>query len=303
MLDLTRIGRGLIDLERTVFDARACVQNAWEVCGPQAEDKGIQVIRRIEADPIPIDGEETRVSQIFTNILNNAIKYTDRNGRVELVLRSVPEDRQAELRVTDNGNGIDPAQLPNVFNMFYQSSPDRRRSAGLGVGLTLVKRLVELHQGKVWVESKGKGKGTTVTVRLPLASTTELTPLPLIPAAAATTGKKVLLVEDDRDSASALTTLLHMAGHAVEHATTGADALASNFTPEVYLLDIGLSDMNGYDLCRRLKSAYPDALFVAMTGHVRPQDQEQARQAGFDAHLPKPVDFDTLQTILSGAGK
>ncbi len=301
MLDLTRIGRGMIDLERTVFDARTCVQNALEVCGPMAEDKSIQVTLDISPEPVAVNGDETRICQVFTNILNNAVKYNhDRNGRIEAVLRPVPQDNEVEFRVTDNGIGIEPDQQPNVFDMFYSSSTRRQRFAGLGVGLTLVKRMVELHQGRVWVESEGKDKGTTVFVRLPLASTADLTPPPTPLAPVAGPSKSVLLVDDDCDSASALTTLLHMSGHTVEHVTTGAAALASAATPEVYLLDIGLTDMNGYDLCRRLKASHPAALFIAMTGHVRPQDQERARQAGFDAHLPKPVDFDRLQTLLNG---
>jgi signal transduction histidine kinase/DNA-binding response OmpR family regulator len=304
LLDVSRITRGKIQLKPEPVDLAAVVGHAVEASRPAIEQAKHRLEVALPPEPIWVTGDAARLTQVLTNLLNNAAKYTDPGGRVALVLAR--EGGEAVVRVWDTGVGIPADMLSAVFDLFTQVDRSLDRSqGGLGVGLTLVKRLVEMHGGSVAAHSDGPGKGSEFVIRLPaLAAEAPAAGANGRPPAAA--GRlRVLLVDDNVDGAESLAALLRLAGHEVWLAHDGPGALeaAASFRPDAAVLDIGLPGMDGYEIARRLR-ADPDtapAVLVAVTGYGRDRDRERSREAGFDYHLVKPVDLAELHRALAAA--
>ncbi len=298
LLDVSRITRGRIELDRDVLDLASVVPPALEtVDGLMAERKHrVTVVPSLE--PLPVFGDSARLQQCVVNLLTNAAKYTDTGGQLEVQTRR--DGDVAVLTVTDNGVGIAPDLLPAVFDLFVQSERTLDRSlGGLGIGLSVVKGLVELHGGQVVARSNGLGKGATFEVRLPLtlsqARRAEEEP-------GAGLGRKVLVVDDNRDAADSLALMLSFDDHDVRTVFGAEDALstAADWQPDIVLLDIGLPQMDGYEVARRLRLSPATARcrLVALTGYGQPEDRRKAIEAGFDDHLVKPASAQDLIRVL-----
>ena len=251
-----------------------------------------------------------RLAQVIANLLNNAAKYTEPGGKIRLTAELASGGRQPPdeivLRVRDTGVGIAPDVLPRVFDLFVQADhPSSLSQGGLGIGLTLVKRLVEMHGGRVEAHSDGPGKGSEFVVRLPAAvEATPLGPEPGTTAAGARpAGRRILVVDDNADSAESLAELLRLWGHEVRTAHSGEEALAvaAGFQPGVVLLDLGMPDMNGYEAARLLRdrAGLNGTTFIALTGYGQDGDRQRSAEAGFRAHLVKPVDPEALRRLLA----
>jgi CheY-like chemotaxis protein/anti-sigma regulatory factor (Ser/Thr protein kinase) len=255
-------------------------------------------------DPLMVDADPVRVEQIVTNLLSNASKYTKPRGAIRLTAKV--EGEEAVIRVRDTGVGISPEFLPRVFTLFAQADTSSDRSqGGLGIGLAIVKHLVELHGGTVEAESEGPGKGSQFAVRLPIVR--ERARSALVPAEEQPhrPRRRVALVEDDEDSRTVLAEVLELLGYPVVTAASGEEALrlVEEHRPEVFLVNIGLPRMSGYEVARALR-AMPGGeqlLLIAVTGFGRPEELEEAREAGFDAHLTKPADMEELGQLLDGS--
>ena len=268
------------------------------------------------ASSIYLNADPTRLAQVVGNLLNNACKFTDKGGRIWLTVereppRSPPSQGGAEggiavIRVRDSGMGIAADQLPHIFDMFMQVDTLLERSvSGLGIGLTLVKALVERHEGTVEAHSSGLGQGSEFVVRLPIMVEAPKPP-PSEPTASqptTTTGRRILVVDDNWDSAESLAMLLQIAGNETHTAHDGLEAVeaAERFRPDVVLLDIGLPQLNGYDVCRRIREQPwgKTMVLVALTGWGQEEDRNKSKDAGFDAHLVKPVDYGALMKLLA----
>ncbi|MRG94074.1 PAS domain-containing hybrid sensor histidine kinase/response regulator [Polyangium spumosum] len=303
LLDVSRISRGRITLRRETRELGEIVGHAVESTCPLIDARKHELVLAPCAEPLPVNVDAARLTQVVSNLLNNAAKYTDDGGRIELRIERGPRS-EALIRIKDNGRGIDPKDLPHVFDTFYQSTRTLDRSeGGLGIGLSLVRRLVELHGGKVEAHSDGLGKGSEFLVRLALEDR------PMTDAhkpAVLTNGqcRRVLVVDDNVDAAETMAALLETLGHQVAVAHDGEAALeaVSSGSPEVVLLDIGLPRMDGYEVCRRLRDGRAARPFiVAITGYGQAEDRDRALRAGFDAHLVKPASFDAIQAVLRAA--
>jgi signal transduction histidine kinase/ActR/RegA family two-component response regulator len=302
LLDVSRVTRGLAEIEKEDLDVAGVVNGAIEQVRPLLDMKRHELRVEQWQQPLYVSGDRTRLVQVISNILNNAAKYTPSGGRIALRVSS--EGGEAVIAVSDNGQGIEPQVLPYIFDLFTQAerTPDRSQG-GLGIGLALVKSLVALHGGRVAAFSEGPNKGSEFVIRLPLLSGAEAQE-PQQPLDQANDGAvRVLVVDDNADAAQMLATLLEAHGHvvSVEYDGTGGLARALRERPEVMLLDIGLPDMDGHELARRLRAS-PDtanAMLVALTGYGQSEDRERARQAGFDRHLVKPADLSELLRILA----
>jgi CheY-like chemotaxis protein len=266
-------------------------------------------------EPIYLHADPVRLDQVFGNLLNNACKFTELGGRVELIARLVPVRaserrgaRDVEVAIRDNGIGIPAEMLTNVFDMFTQVDRTLERSrGGLGIGLTLAKRLVEMHDGTLTAHSDGPGHGSTFTVRLPVLEAVETEAAQPksgeAPAdAARPPSRRILIVDDNEDAATSLEMLLHIAGNETTSAHDGVRALekAETFRPNVILLDIGLPRMSGYDVCRaiRQKPWGQDVVVIALTGWGQDDDRRKSKDAGFDAHMVKPVDYVAFTKLI-----
>jgi signal transduction histidine kinase/ActR/RegA family two-component response regulator len=304
LLEVSRITRGVIDLQRERIDLATVLRSAIDTSRPAVEAAGHELTVDIPAEPLTVLGDAVRLTQVFANLLTNAAKYTNTGGHIWLICRR--QGLQAHVSVRDNGIGIPPAHLSSVFDMFMQVDRASRRSqGGLGIGLTLVRSLVAMHGGRVEARSGGAGTGSEFVVELPLLGDR--------PAAASAPGalqrlppRRILIVDDNRDAAETLGALLGRLGATVQVAHSGRDALwvLDAFTPDVVLLDIGMPEMDGFEVARRIRT-HPRArhvLLVALTGWGQEQDQMQSREAGFDHHLVKPPDLDRLRELLIGAG-
>jgi CheY-like chemotaxis protein len=256
-------------------------------------------------DPVCVDADRVRVEQVVANLLANALKYTPAGGRVAVTVAI--ESGRAVIRVVDDGAGIAPEVLPRLFEPFIQAAaPLHRTQGGLGLGLALVKRLVAQHGGDVEARSAGPGKGSDFTVRLPLAVAVHTAPEPEVALTDASGQERlhVLVVEDNEDNRDALKLLVEYLGHHVAAAEDGLDGLARALAqpPDVMLVDIGLPGLDGYEVARRVRCALGGGVkLVAVTGYGQPEDRRRAFAAGFDQHLTKPVDFDTLGRVFAGA--
>lgn len=303
LLDVARITSRRIELERQPVDLRSAVNQAWEAHRHRAEAKQQQVSLSLPSRPLMVWGDSVRLQQVVGNLLNNASKYSPEGGSIWLTASI--ENGQAVLRVCDNGSGIAPSKLESIFDLFAQANPTLARTeGGLGIGLTLARRVMELHGGTIEAASEGPGRGSTFTVRLPHADGLEPveTPGPAQPAVA---GRRLLLIEDHEDGREALAMLLRRMGHEVQQAATGAAGVeaAARRPPEVVLVDIGLPDMEGYEVGRRIREATGGQVFlVALTGYAQPRDRARSAAAGFDAHLVKPVSAATLVEVIDRLG-
>jgi PAS domain S-box-containing protein len=302
LLDISRISQGKIVLQKEPLDVADVVTRALETSQPLFTARQHSLRVEMPQGPLPVEGDLVRLVQVLANLLNNAAKYTPEGGRIELLVERA--DGQAVLRVRDNGMGIPREILPRLFDLFTQSDRTLDRSeGGLGIGLTLVRRLAEMHGGTVEATSEGQGKGSEFIVRLPLAKAPAKAPAAAPAAPAQAQRRRVLAVDDNHDSAKTMTRLLQALGHEVRTAHDGAGALreAEAFAPEIVLLDIGLPGMDGFEVARRLRASrsFDDTVLIALTGYGSPEDRAQSREAGFNAHLVKPVDLEALKQLLA----
>jgi len=304
LIDVSRISRGKLDLKRERVELATVVRNAVETARPLIEQEGHHLAVDVPPAPVYVDADVTRLSQVFANLLNNAAKFTARGGRLRLAVGR--HDGDTVVTVRDNGVGIPAPVLPRVFDMFTQVDCSLEKAkGGLGIGLTLVKRLVELHGGAVEARSDGDGLGSEFVVRLPAAPAAAAESEPeVVGAPGPAARRRVLVVDDNRDSAVSLAMVLDIMGNDTRTAYDGLEALevAETFRPEVVLLDIGMPKLNGYDTARRLR-AEPwgkHVLLVAQTGWGQEDDKRKSRDAGFDHHLVKPVDPAALEQLLAG---
>ncbi|MGE5756289.1 MAG: ATP-binding protein [Planctomycetaceae bacterium] len=311
LLDISRIAQGKIELRKEVNDLATIVRRSVEASRPLIEDRGHVLTVSLPPEAIPLEADPTRLKQILDNLLTNAAKYTDPGGRIELAVDR--EGGEVVIRVRDTGIGIAPEKLPRIFDLFVQAERRLDRAlGGLGIGLSLVRSLVELHGWSITAHSDGPGRGSEFAVRLPAPPPPEgasdrgdsgverraIRPLPR---------RRILVVDDNLDSARTMALMLRRSwGQEVEVAHDGAAAVeaAGTFGPEVILLDIGLPGMSGYDVARRLRERpeFAATVIVAMTGWGQDEDRRRSREAGIDHHLVKPVDPDSLQRLLSEIG-
>jgi signal transduction histidine kinase/ActR/RegA family two-component response regulator len=304
LLDVSRITTGKLVLRRDVVDLLELVRNAADTVKPLLDSRSHRLTLDLPTEPILMHADGVRLSQVISNLLNNAAKYTEPGGRIEVAVAR--DDNEVSVRVTDSGIGITAEMLTQVFEMFRQadSSPERIQS-GLGVGLTLAKRLVELHQGSITATSLGLGMGSEFVVRLPImqmsAAAEERTPT--LHDRLGSGPRRVMVVDDNVDFAETLATLVRQLGHDVLVAHSGAEALAQapRFAPDFAFLDIGMPGMNGYELAQRLRALPETAqtVLVSATGYDQETDRKRAAAAGFDRHLVKPVELRTVETILA----
>jgi signal transduction histidine kinase/CheY-like chemotaxis protein len=301
LLDVSRISRDKIQLRKTQVDAGAIVRRAVAAARHQIDEKRHELILDVDGQKMPLLADATRVEQIVVNLLTNAAKYTPDAGCIQVTARA--EGREAVVKVKDSGFGIPPEMLPRVFEMFAQVDRSLDRSqGGLGIGLTVARKLAEMHGGMVTAASEGIGKGSQFTVRLPLSE--EVASTETAPAQKCSSGNKlrVLVVDDNRDTALTESLLLAKMGHEVQVAHDGRSALkmAAAFRPQAILLDIGLPELDGYEVAKRLRSqGFEKELIVAVSGYGRSEDMQRSRDAGFDRHLVKPVDLPLLVSVLA----
>lgn len=310
LLDVSRISRGKIHLRMEPVDLVQVLRHAAAASQCLLELNRHTLSLAMPAGPVWVEGDPVRLEQVATNLLQNAIKYMNPGGQVWLSLAAVQQDpgspgagEVAEVRVRDSGIGMSPAALLHIFDLFVQGDPtlDRPRE-GLGIGLSLVRSLVQLHHGTVQAYSEGPGCGSEFRVLLPLRASAPADAAALQPRATPFERKRILLVEDNVAAAVTLAEVLELWGHEVTTVHTGEAALtAAANCPEVVLLDIGLPDMDGYEVARRLRSQsrLQEALLVALTGYGQAADRQLAEGAGFDHHLVKPVDLEELRRIIS----
>jgi PAS domain S-box-containing protein len=302
LLDVSRISRGKIELRRGRIELASAVNHAVEAIRSLAQSMEHDLIVTLPPQPMYLNADPTRLAQVVGNLLNNACKFTDKGGRISLTVER--EDQQAVIRVWDNGIGIAAEQLPLIFNMFMQIDTSLERSvSGLGIGLMLVKNLVEMHDGTVEVYSAGVGHGSEFVVRLPIMLETP-SPLPPEPVVnETTTARRILIVDDNRDAAASLAMLLKITGNETHTANDGLEAVeaVATFRPEIVLLDIGLPKLNGYEACRRIREQPwgKNIVIVALTGWGQEEDREKSKNAGFDGHMVKPIDFAALRKLLA----
>jgi signal transduction histidine kinase len=301
LLDVSRITRGKVELRLEPTDLGAVLAAAVETARPLIDAKRHHLTVTQPGRPVRVSADAMRLTQAIGNLLNNAAKYSEEGATIALSL--AVEGTQAVVRVRDTGVGIPPEMLPHVFDLFTQI--DRtldRAQGGLGIGLTLVRSLVEMHDGTVEAASAGIGAGSEFTVRLPLLSGHEA-PAGEVPPAPLAAGRRVLVVDDNHDAGDSLADLLELSGHEVRVARSGAQSLelAREFRPDVGLLDIGLPGMNGFELAARLRAeAFGQAMIlVALTGYGQDEDRRRSREAGFDHHLTKPADLRQLTALLA----
>jgi signal transduction histidine kinase/ActR/RegA family two-component response regulator len=305
LLDVSRVTRGLITLDKRAVNFNEVVAAAADQARPLVQQKGHELAIDLPAAPLWVEGDAARLVQVVSNLLHNAAKYTPERGRIAVTLQ--PSGDGLRLAVADNGIGISTDLMPEIFDLFTQGSRSSDRSqGGLGLGLALVRNLVELHGGRVFAYSEGADRGSTFSVELPRIEAPEQPPKVASRGDPCAGGpRRVLVVDDNVDAAQTLASLLEIDGHEV-HVTYDASSalrIASRLAPDVFVLDIGLPDLDGNELARRLRAspAGRRAMLIALTGYGQPADREASREAGFDHHLVKPVDPARLAAILSGA--
>jgi signal transduction histidine kinase/ActR/RegA family two-component response regulator len=308
LLEVTRITSGKIQLNRVLTDLSDVLQNAVEMSKPLIDAAGHELTIEVPPRPLIVDGDPLRLAQVFGNLLNNAAKYTNPGGHIWLVANTVGD--RVSVTVRDNGIGIAPQLMPRIFDLFTQASLSSQQSqGGLGIGLSIAKRLVEMHGGTIEAHSAGPGAGSEFTVRLALCAK-------CVPAQSAdvhetppgaSSALRVLVADDNADAAASLAMLLKMNGHEVRTAFDGEEALrvAQEFVPNVALLDIGMPLLDGFAVCRRLRAlpAGRHMTIVALTGWGQAEDRDRSRDAGFDRHLVKPADLRAVEELLVQAAQ
>jgi PAS domain S-box-containing protein len=301
LLDVSRIVRGKISLKKERLDLVEVIKAALETARVFISEKQQHLEVRLPEQPIRVEGDSVRLSQVLLNLLDNASKYSLENGRIEVNVQLLGSD--VEIEVRDNGTGISPELLPTIFDLFQQGMRTLDRSqGGLGIGLTLVKQLVDLHGGQVTASSLGVGLGSTFTIRLPAIVEETLCPVAETPTLPSNTGMRVLVVDDDADVRESTALLLELNGYEVKVADSGEQAIALTgaFHPDVVLLDIGMPGENGYQVAqciRRLPSG-SDLMLIALSGYGRAEDLVRSQEAGFDHHLVKPLNLTALCGLL-----
>jgi PAS domain S-box-containing protein len=304
LMDVSRITRGKLELRREKLSLADALQAALEASRPLIEAAHHELIVNMPAHPIYVLGDMTRLAQIFSNLLNNAAKYTPPGGRIVLSASAV--DSGAVIEVHDTGVGITAEALPNVFEMFAQANRARGLASGLGIGLALVSALTEMHGGSVTAQSDGVGAGSTFTVHLPALAVSEIesahAPEPAA-AVPATIRRRVLVADDNLDAAESLAMLLTMMGHEVRAAHDGLQAVeqAEKFRPDLILMDVGMPKVDGLQATTQIRSKEwgADPVIVALTGWGQEADRQRSKEAGCDVHLVKPLDFDRLSVLLT----
>jgi signal transduction histidine kinase/DNA-binding response OmpR family regulator len=304
LLDVSRITQGKISLKKEPIELAKVIHQSVETARSVVDAKRHHLAVNVPSTPIWVHGDFARLAQVIGNLLNNGAKYTGEGGRIELTLTA--ERGEAVITVRDNGIGIESALLPHVFELFTQGERSLDRSqGGLGVGLTVVQRLVELHQGRVEVTSEGSGKGSLFRIVLPCISEVSVPQQPQAAQAAAafTGGRRVLVVDDNIDAAESIAVFLRLEGHEVRTVSDGPQAVAISqvFAPQVAVVDIGLPGMNGYEVARRLKktSSGGPTLLIALTGYGQKEDRARSQDAGFHHHFVKPADPRTIQAAIA----
>ena len=304
LMDLSRVSRGKIDLLKTRFALTLTVQDAVDTARSLIDERGHELLVDVPAYPIDVDADRTRLAQVFGNLLNNAAKYTERGGRIRIAVER--QGSSAVVTVQDNGIGIPPDMLDKVFDMFAQVDYSLEKSrGGLGIGLNIVRKLVEMHHGSVVAESGGPGTGCRFVVRLPLAPTVTIDAE--VDHGGASPGRparrRILVVDDNLDAADSVATMLEMMGNETQVSRDGLEAvaMAEASRPDVILMDIGMPRLNGYDACRRIREMAwsRNTVIVALTGWGQEGDKLKSRDAGFDFHMVKPVDPGVLEKLLT----
>lgn len=302
LLDVARITQNKVELRRERLDLRAVLQSAIEATRPLIDAHAHTLTIDLPRQPMPVDADYTRLSQAFSNLLNNAAKFTPGSGQIR-VAASV-QGTMATVTVSDTGVGVPPSMLPRIFDMFTQLQAHRDRTyGGLGIGLTLAKRLVELHGGTIEARSEGPGRGTSLVVKLPCAQPAEReSATPGLDAARPPAGARVLVADDNPDTAEMMRVMLGIKGHEVRTAADGVQALAlaEAFDPDIAFLDIGMPRMDGYETARRIRELLgPRIRLVALTGWGQDDDKRRSQAAGFDHHLTKPPDPEVLERLIA----
>lgn len=305
LLDVSRITRGKVELRQERLDLRLVLQQVLALMRPVADGRGLKLESSLPERPLWLKADATRLEQVFINLVDNATKYTDAGGTISV--HASPEGvdgaARAVVRIKDTGIGIPTHKLGSIFELFHQVDESLERSrGGLGIGLTLVRSLVELHGGTISVTSAGLGQGSEFLVRLPLAASAPALVGDTLSAEERQRQRRILLVEDNSDARQALKDLLELWGHQVQVAQDGLDgvAMALEVRPELALVDIGLPGLDGYHVARELRARVgEDIRLVAITGYGGPEDQHRALQAGFDHHLVKPVKPGELDRLLT----
>ncbi len=304
LLDVSRISQGKIQIRKEVVDAGSVLRHAVEAVRPLVEGRKHELVISFTSPDLRIEADTTRLEQMLVNLLANAAKYTPSGGRIELIANV--EGDEFVCRVRDNGVGIPPVLLPRMFDLFAQADQTLARSeGGLGIGLTLVRSLAELHGGTITATSDGPDQGSEFVLRLPsaLSSAAPEVESPDGPEVKPPRGLRVLVVDDNEDTAKGMAKLLRLTGHTVRVAHSGPDAIASarEHGPEVVILDIGLPGMDGFEVARQLRreACCYGSLIIGVSGYGDVEAREQGREAGFDHHLVKPVDFDVLMGLFT----
>ena len=303
LLDVSRITSGKVHLQRNPTPVAVFIDQAVETCRALLDAQHQSLTLELPATPVDVDGDPMRLAQIVSNLLHNAAKYTQEGGAIAVEARRAGET--VVIRVSDNGAGISADALPHVFDLFTQDTRSLSRSqGGLGIGLTVVRSMVELHGGTVEARSGGLDRGSEFIVTLPCIEHAAAGPVPAI-AMAATAGVRVLLIDDNIDAGVVMAMLLGLSGHEVTIALDGPGALRSyaQTLPQIVLCDIGLPGMTGYEVAAKIREArqLPRPLLIALTGYGGPKDRERAFAAGFDHHVVKPADPEALLLLIAGA--
>jgi CheY-like chemotaxis protein/two-component sensor histidine kinase len=312
LLDVGRITRDKLVLQRQRIDLVALLRQAIDDSRPLCDERRHALDISLPDEPVWIDGDPTRLAQVVGNLLNNACKYTLPSGQIALAM--MHDGAEARITVKDTGIGIHPEDLPRMFEMFAQVHHDQvLAQGGLGIGLSLVKRLVEMHGGTIDAHSEGPGTGSTFEVRLPILAEPSALPSETMgkPSALAADGinHNILVVDDNKDAAQALARLLKLHGAQTTVAHDGPEAIdaAERVMPDLIFLDIGLPSMTGYDVCRELRRRTNGTarrpMIIALTGWGQDSDRTKSADAGFDHHLDKPVHFDKLVALLAKKGE
>ena len=299
LLDVARITQGRIELRTQHVSVRSCIESAVEMVEPLVRARRQQLLLTQPLESLHVTGDRERLGQCISNLLVNAVKYTNPEG--EIRVRHYSQGGQAVIEIVDTGVGIAPELLPHIFELFVQGDRTLDRSqGGLGVGLAICKQLIEMHRGSVTAYSEGVGRGATFEIRLPLTeATTEADNNIRAPRVRA---RRVLIVDDNHDAADSLAVVLRFEGHEASVAYTAQDAIEAVATspPEFVLLDIGLPNMDGYEVARRIRASGASARIIALTGYGQLEDRRRSKDAGFAAHLVKPVDIAILVSMLTG---
>jgi CheY-like chemotaxis protein len=307
LLDIARISGGKLDLKRERVELKNVLFSAVETSLPLVEAGKHALDLRISDDSMLVDVDATRIGQVVSNLLNNAAKYTPAGGRISLI--AARDGADALICVTDNGVGIPSESLAGVFDMFSQVGRNLDRAqGGLGIGLSLVRRLVDMHGGSVSATSAGPGLGCNFSVRLPLLRTDApqlaVVGAPAMPEELPGKGMRILVADDNVDAAETLSTILELFGHTtcIAHDGLQALAIAAEFKPDAAFLDIGMPGLNGYQAARRMRATagLEHVVLMALTGWGAENDHQLASEAGFDFHLTKPVDIDVVSKLLAG---